>query len=589
MAKINTIFSLTDNISNPLRNIQNNIYSTTQGFESLGGKIVELNSLLGLFSQAMNLVQKSTSFFQSFISDASEYQSLMVRLQVATGDASIAIKEFEELKDFASRTPFDLPGVVDASIMFRNAGIEAENLIPTIKMLGDVAQGNNEYFNRMALNFMQIKSAGKATMQDLNQFAYMGIPIKQVLKDMGREGDTSFEAIEMAFKRMTSAGGQFYNSMNANAGTMSGTMSNLRDSIQQVRAELGDELLPVLSSLTGAMSELLTELKQTQIFQEIKDKFKDLANTIKYNLDSIIATVIRIGTIITTVGAIFATAWAIINYPITLAILGVTLFIKILYEATQVSNEFSVQATGGFNQVAESASSLGSIIGGVVGTIQGLFNIIYNAIATLINAFASLAEFFVNVWFHPIKTVKNFFLDLLATVLDVVSTVAGVFDIFTGLGWSESVNNASESVRGWKSDDGMYSYGRLGLEDVNGIYQSANSGANFAYSAGALVDKYLSQVAGLNNDISEKLGEGIITDGNGNIKVNDEQNLEISKEYNKLLQQRATELFKIQYSTVVPQVIIDEMKVSKEVDSDKVAEVIIDKMTDMAQSSLGLV
>ena len=63
----------------------------------------------------------------------------------------------------------------------------------------------------------------------------------------------------------------------------------------------------------------------------------------------------------------------------------------------------------------------------------------------------------------------------------------------------------------------------------------------------------------------------------------------MSKEYNKLLQQRATELFKIQYSTVVPQVIIDEMKVSKEVDSDKVAEVIIDKMTDMAQSSLGLV
>ena len=588
MAKINTVFALTDNISNPLRMIQNNLSSTAKGFESLGGKIVAVNSLLGVFSYAMNLVQKSTSFFQSFISDASEYESLMVRLKVATGDASIAMKEFEELKDFASKTPFDLPGVVDASIMFRNAGIEVENIIPTIKMLGDVAQGNNEYFNRMALNFMQIKSAGKATMQDLNQFAYMGIPIKQVLKDMGREGDTSFEAIQMAFKRMTSEGGQFYNSMNANAGTMSGSMSNLRDSIQQVRAELGEQLLPVISSLARSISGLLSELKETQIFQTIKNKFTELANTIKYNLDSIIATIIKVGTIITEVGIVFATAWSIINYPITLTVLGVTLFIKILYEATKVSNDFSVQTTGGFNQVAESASSLGAIIGGVVGTIQGLFNILYNAVATLINAFASLAEFFVNVWFHPIKTIKNFFLDLLSTILDVVSTVAGVFDLF-GSGLSKTLNDASEKLRELKSTEGMYSYGRLELQDVNGISQAINSGANSAYSAGALVDKYLSQVAGLNSEISDKLSEGIKTDGNGNIKVNDEKNLEMSKEYNKLLQQRATELFKIQYSTVVPQVIIDEMKVSKEVDSDKVAEVIIDKMTDMAQSSLGLV
>ena len=588
MAKINTVFALTDNVSNPLRMIQNNLSNTVKGFESLSGKIVAVNSLLNIFSYGMDLVQKSTSFFQSFISDASEYESLMVRLKVATGDASTAMKEFEELKDFASKTPFDLPGVVDASIMFRNAGIEAENIIPTIKMLGDVAQGNNEYFNRMALNFMQIKSAGKATMQDLNQFAYMGIPIKQVLKDMGMEGDTSFEAIQMAFKRMTSEGGQFYNSMNANAGTMSGSMSNLRDSIQQVRAELGNQLLPVISSVTRAISEMLSELKETQIFQNIKNKFIELANTIKYNLDSIIATIIKVGTIITEVGIVFATAWSIINYPITLTVLGVTLFIKILYEATKVSNDFSVQTTGGFNQVAESASSLGAIIGGVVGTIQGLFNIIYNAVATLINAFASLAEFFVNVWFHPIKTIKNFFLDLLSTILDVVSTVAGVFDLF-GTGLSKTLNNASEKLRELKSTEGMYSYGRLELQDVNGIPQAINSGANSAYSAGALVDKYLSQVAGLNSEISDKLSEGIKTDGNGNIKVNDEKNLEMSKEYNKLLQQRATELFKIQYSTVVPQVIIDEMKVSKEVDSNKVAEVIIDKMTDMAQSSLGLV
>ena len=95
MAKINTVFALTDNVSNPLRMIQNNLSNTVKGFESLSGKIVAVNSLLNIFSYGMNLVQNSTSFFRSFISDAGEYESLMVRLKVATGDASTAMKEFE--------------------------------------------------------------------------------------------------------------------------------------------------------------------------------------------------------------------------------------------------------------------------------------------------------------------------------------------------------------------------------------------------------------------------------------------------------------------------------------------------------------
>ena len=51
------------------------------------------------------------SFFSMFISDASEYESLLTRLAVSIGDFSEAEKEFEKLKDFAADSPFDLPGV----------------------------------------------------------------------------------------------------------------------------------------------------------------------------------------------------------------------------------------------------------------------------------------------------------------------------------------------------------------------------------------------------------------------------------------------------------------------------------------------
>ena len=160
MAKINTVFNLTDNVSNRLRRINDTVNSSTMGFESMAGKLITVNSALDLLGKGLNLIKSASSFLGKFISDASEYESLLVRLTVATGDAILAQEEFQKLKDFAKESPFDLPGVVQASIMFRNAGIEAEKLIPTIKMLGDVAQGEDDYFNRMAMNLAQIKAVG---------------------------------------------------------------------------------------------------------------------------------------------------------------------------------------------------------------------------------------------------------------------------------------------------------------------------------------------------------------------------------------------------------------------------------------------
>lgn len=45
----------------------------------------------------------------------------------------------EDLSDFAAKTPFELPEVRQNAKQLLAMGVSAENVIPTLKALGDVA------------------------------------------------------------------------------------------------------------------------------------------------------------------------------------------------------------------------------------------------------------------------------------------------------------------------------------------------------------------------------------------------------------------------------------------------------------------
>ena len=47
----------------------------------------------------------------------------------------------QDLQDFAAKTPFDVPGVVEAAQQLTAFGFEAKDIIPTLTTLGDAAAG----------------------------------------------------------------------------------------------------------------------------------------------------------------------------------------------------------------------------------------------------------------------------------------------------------------------------------------------------------------------------------------------------------------------------------------------------------------
>lgn len=593
MAKINTVFNLTDNVSNRLRTINNTVNSSVMGFESMAGKLITVNSALDLLGKGLNLIKSTSSFLGKFISDASEYESLLVRLTVATGDAILAQEEFQKLKDFAKESPFDMPGVVQASIMFRNAGIEAEKLIPTIKMLGDVAQGNNDYFNRMAMNIAQIKAVGKATQMDIRQFGNIGVPMAKTLQEMGVTGTASFDDIMNALMRLTNKGGQFYNSMSSGANTSSGKVSNLRDAVQQLYATIGNTLLPTMKSLTTSMTDFVSQIDKLESFKKIIIVMEKYAVSFKQKLTSIVATVLYLGTIVTAVCGTMAVAWAVVNWPISLTIIAIITLIRAMSDAVSSANDASVAMNGFGNQCAYAGQAFGMTIGLIVGLISGLLNIVYNAFSVLYNIVATLAEFIANLFIHPIKAIEGLFINVATSVIDTLSLIAGAVDWVFGGVFNKALNDASEKLKKFKAENianenyikvNLFESGLMNLKDVKSMKEVMDNFGNMGYEIGLAFEKAFNSIQQPSSDSN---GNENKYDSNGNLLVSDKNIVNLADDFRELLSKHATQKFNLNFSQVTPSVNVGGITVNNNADIDAIYDTIVSGVEDAQSSSLG--
>ena len=65
---------------------------------------------------------------------------------------------------------------------------------------------------------------------------------------MVENGQVGFKDVEKAFVNMTSAGGKFFNLMEKQSTSLTGRISNLKDSFNQTLEVLGTALIPVAKS-----------------------------------------------------------------------------------------------------------------------------------------------------------------------------------------------------------------------------------------------------------------------------------------------------------------------------------------------------
>lgn len=212
----------------------------TLAFSTVGAGIAKLVEGLG---------QLSVESLQAY----GEVEKLKTGLSVVFGSDTEANTMFEGIKDYSLESPFGVEQTTEMATLLKQSGVYGTELLDTMRMIGDTAGGNEEKFKRIANNYAQIASIGKASMLDMRQFAYAGIPIykkvaeelgvsQSVLRQMISDGEVTAEVIEKVFKTMTSEGGEFYKSVERGAKTLNARLVNLQDAMNMAKAGFGENM-----------------------------------------------------------------------------------------------------------------------------------------------------------------------------------------------------------------------------------------------------------------------------------------------------------------------------------------------------------
>ena len=216
---------------------------------------------------------------------AMSMESLTAQFTTMTGSAERANSVIQEISEFAAKTPFTKMGLADAGKTLMAFGLQSEKVVPTLKMLGDVAGADQNKLNSLALVFGQIQSTGRLMGQDLLQLINQGFnPLTEIskrtgmsvkdLKEAMEKGAISADMVTLAFKSATSEGGLFFGNLEAQSKTLQGRLSTLKDNFVTALQNMAEAFLPLLKVGT----DMLIAFDWTPIVSTVQSFAKALLN-----------------------------------------------------------------------------------------------------------------------------------------------------------------------------------------------------------------------------------------------------------------------------------------------------------------------
>lgn len=222
------------------------------------------------------------------ISTSGRFEKLQTSFAALIGDGEKAKSLFEDIKVFEAVTPLGLEELMGASKQLLAFGVAANNVVPTLKMLGDISAAVNIPIGEMADLFGRNKTQGTLMTKDIREFTGRGIPMQQALAkrlglssdeagiarlmEMVAAGKISANLMEAALHDLTSEGGKFFGQTEIASQTLEGKLSTLESAFNSLKATIGD----TANGPTKDLAEGLTVVAQN--FEAVLKYRKEAAN-----------------------------------------------------------------------------------------------------------------------------------------------------------------------------------------------------------------------------------------------------------------------------------------------------------------------
>ena len=254
------------------------ISETNCGIGSLIGKFSSAKAAVGGFMGAF-AVSALVDFGKEAIDAQSKVEQLEISFRTLLGSQEKASALIAEIKSYGTVTPYDTEGLAQAARLMLSYGMSSSKIMPTLKMLGDIAMGDKDKLQSLTLAFSQMSASGRVCKEDLNQMVDAGFNPLQIIsektgKSIGEltdevsKGAISVQDIEQAFIDATSEGGKFHNMVNNMSDSIAGKTAQMTDNWEAFKASIGALLKPaylgaiqMTTSAIDAMTKAVERLR----------------------------------------------------------------------------------------------------------------------------------------------------------------------------------------------------------------------------------------------------------------------------------------------------------------------------------------
>jgi tape measure domain-containing protein len=218
--------------------------------------VATLGNALRNLAVAAGAVQAARFVFAK----TAELETQTRSIQTLTGSVQQAKQIIQELQAIGAVTPFTSSELIETAKRLSAFGVTANEVVDITRRLGDVAGATGANLGELALAYGQVQAKSRLQGEELLQFQERGIALQAELRKMygltGEEfskalskGQISAEAVEVAIKRLTDAGGKYANGAIAQSTTLAGKFSTLQDGIEGIARSIGTALSPAIKAV----------------------------------------------------------------------------------------------------------------------------------------------------------------------------------------------------------------------------------------------------------------------------------------------------------------------------------------------------
>lgn len=244
-------------------------------FANIGTKVAKFGSLLGIAFGAIAI--------KKVVDTGVQIENLQVRLKALFGSADEGAKAFDNMVKFASKVPFTLSDIQQASGNLAVVADDADHLSELLEITGNVASATGLDF-RTTAEQIQRSFAGGIASADI--FRERGV---RAMLGFQAGATVSVDETIKRFKEVFMEGGEFGNVTADFAKTLTGTLSMLSDKLFQFQKAIADEFFKELKLAFGDLNANLEQnSEKIQKFgRDVGRALADLTITVVDNIDVI--------------------------------------------------------------------------------------------------------------------------------------------------------------------------------------------------------------------------------------------------------------------------------------------------------------